>query len=111
MNVPDNRDGEADNKNAYSPGRAVGISCDGVKKESASEMLVLRRRLAESVAAVLALVVIEYVGVDGFANGCASSTTGGASEKGTHEGTSQATEDRTDGACDHAEGCTGFSSA
>ncbi|WP_447778063.1 hypothetical protein [Variovorax boronicumulans] len=59
-------------------------------------------------AARLTLVVVEHIGVDGFANGCAGSTAGCASEQGAHEGPSQPAKEGTGGTGDHAKGGAGF---
>ena len=66
------------------------------------------REPAEGVVALLALVVVEHIGVDRFANGRAGSTTGCTAEQCADERAGQATKDRADGTCDHAKRGTGF---
>ena len=65
-------------------------------------------RPAKGVSAVLTLVVVEHIGIDGFANGCAGSTAGRTAEQGAHEGTSQPAKEGPGGTSGHAKDGTGF---
>ena len=59
-------------------------------------------------AARSALVVVEHIDIDGFANRGSRGAAGRTTEQGTHEGASQPAKEGTGGAGDHAKGGTGF---
>jgi hypothetical protein len=67
--------------------------------------------VAKGVTAALALVVVEYVVVDGAADHCTCGATSSTTEQGAHEGTGDAACNQSGRACDCANNCAGFCSA